>query len=91
MNIWIVSRFVTAFLGKDFGVHGALLEEGNLFLCVTKPREIILIGCRFFINRNCIAEFSFLVFGVALKVMRKAFIALFYKVLFRKIYPMTGH
>lgn len=42
MSIWILSLFVTAILGKDFGAHGALLEEGNLFLCGTKPREITL-------------------------------------------------
>lgn len=85
-----MARVVTAILGKDFGVHSALLEGGNLFLCVTKPREIIPIGCRFSNNSNCIVAFSFLVFRVALKVMRKAFLPIFHKVLFRKVFCMTG-
>lgn len=42
MNIWILSISVTAILGRDFGAHSALLEEGNLFLCGIKPREITL-------------------------------------------------
>jgi len=59
-----------------FGVHGALLEEGSLVFCGSKPMEkkslASLLGYRFSGSRNGSANFSFLVFTVALRICGKA-------------------
>lgn len=87
----MLSVSVAAILGKDFGAHSALLEEGNHFMCGTKRREISLWP--HFLNAGFLTTEMLLsnsVFRVAPKVIRKATPALFHKEPCRRIYPVTG-